>query len=179
MKLPNASDVELDLIPFDGRLYDIKVEDGVLSLKLRRGVAWERSLILAIVVLSWLGVAIFLSWLSARSASSFFSDLLRQISMALMNYGGIFLFLVTRQSWTLDRNSHKIFCGGVVIAPLTSVYALKAWRKGAKFHLALKSKNDKPRQLGSLGFCRSEHAWRQDAAQIAEFLGVPLEIPPI
>lgn len=48
-----------------------------------------------------------------------------------------------------------------------------------KFILAFETENGKLMRMGRFAFARSEHSWRHDAAQIAAFLEVPLEIPPI
>lgn len=171
-----------DLYRFDGRFYDLNEADGVLTLQLRRSVVWERSLVIALVSLfCWMATVVvsYLSWNSSPNKISILLRLLYQSGMSLYLYSIWHSLLVTRQNWVLNKISGKICCGQIDIAPLYPIYEVKAWQRGAKFYLALKSKNDKPRQIGRFGFCRSEYAWRQDAAQIAHFLGVPLEIPPI
>ncbi|HEX8465917.1 MAG TPA: hypothetical protein VF627_14990 [Abditibacterium sp.] len=181
MRFPNASQIEAELTPSDGRLYDLSEENDVLSVRLRRGVAWERKLIMALIVLLWGGINFTMSAMSFFSSPRKFDSVLQgiqQLAMFPYIYFSWCNMWVTRQSWKLDKQSGKVCCGKVPIASLNSIYGVKAWQRGAKFHIALKSKNDKPRQLGHFGFGRSERAWRDDAAQIAAFLGVPLEIAP-
>lgn len=176
------AEIEAELTRYDGRLYDISEAEGVLSLQLRRGVAWERSLIIALIVLLGWILMTFLDWRAyrdSRDTSRFLLDVLEQSGQAIFIYGGSFLFLVFGQSWKIDKNSGKICCGSQSVARLSSIYGLEGKKRGAKFDLFLKSRNDKPRRIGVFGFCRSENVWRQDAAQIAAFLSVPLEIPPL
>jgi len=89
--------------------------------------------------------------------------------------------LMSKDIWKFERYNGKLRYrrNRDMTIPLPEVRLLKAWQSGATFYLSLEFAQSKALKLGHFGFCRSEHAWRQDAAQIAEFLGVPLEIPPL
>lgn len=172
-----------DLYRFDGRFYDLDETDGVLTLRLRRSVIWERSVVAILTLLLAIG-AFFLFVLNferfdpniAGTAKTFFLQML----------ASPFLFMAvwvvrcaSHQTWVFDRNTAKLRWNTTEFGVFSKIRTVNATRRGNRFYIALKMRNGMSAKIGHFGFCRSEHSWRQDAAQIATFLNVPLEIPEV
>lgn len=152
----------LDLYRPDGRFYDLSEENGVLTLQLRRSALWERTAFSTLILL-----------------------LANAFLMVLMIVGGgvtgnsATQFFKIDRAWIFDKNVAKVRCDELEIADFSKIVGVRAWRRGSRFFIALKLRYGQTCKLGQFAFSRSERAWRQDAAQIAAFLGVPLEIPPV
>ncbi len=188
MKFPNPIETT-DLYRLDGRLYDLSEENGVFTLQLRRSVRWERSIIAVLASVLVFGLFMASIWIDRddlkASSADFLSGLairayiqlwiMLQIQFTL----GFVLAMKRGEIWKFDKNAAKVLCNATLITNFSKVRSVRAWRRGSRFFIALKLRFGQTAKLGFFGFSRSERAWRDDAAQIAEFLGVPLDIPAV
>ena len=182
MKFPNLPE-NGDLYRFDGRFYDLKEADGVLTLKLRPNVIRERLKKKFFAFSLFFTSSLFVMWAVNNiypdfSGSSTGQGFNQAIFLLWLTVGN-FLDPTFEEKWFCNKNSKNFRLNRKKMANLTEICGVKAWYNRANFYLALELQNGKLIKIGRFGFCRSEHAWRQDAAQIAAFLSVPLDIPPL
>jgi hypothetical protein len=185
MHLPNPPE-DADLYRFDGRFYEINEEKGVLRLELRRSVIWERVCVCGLLFSALFALAISYNWsiylywpdLYRSSEASFLVGLLANTPFFIAT--NVLSPLLMKDTWKFERYNGRLRYrrNRDMTIPVPEVRLLKAWQRGFLFYLSLELAQGKALQLGRWGFSRSEYAWRQDAAQIADFLGVPLDIPP-
>ena len=169
----------LDLYCADGRCYDISEEDGVLTLQLRRSVRADRSIITALITVTWLGLYALMIWMSwndpnFRDVIAFTTSL--GIVLPLQLGWGCIALMKRGVIWKFAKGAAKVKCNDLENADISKIQGVRAWRRGRRFYIALRLPYGQTLKLGRLAFARSERAWRDDAAQIAAFLGVPLEI---
>lgn len=193
----------LDLYRSDGRYYDLSEENGVLLLQLRRSVIWDRcaigSLAFSLLAIAFFFVpALIFDILPGMVRRFSWTDFICFILVIQSLYSPCSRWLkhnLAGEVWVFDRNNGRIewktALGTELYEPrrtnwkttdgpyLSEVLSVRAWQRRAKFHLEIKMRSGLSIHLGRRGFCRSEHAWRHDAAHIAAFLGVPLDIPPV
>ena len=87
--------------------------------------------------------------------------------------------------WVADKDTGQFCADEQPIAQLDEIVAVRGqnsrWKTqsgGSKrFRLSLQLRDGRQIRLGLWKFAGKEWAWRQDAAQIAAFVNVPLEIP--
>ncbi len=176
------ADRDADLYRFDGRFYDLSEAEGVLTLEMRRSVRVDRSIMSGIITAGWIGLYLLLTWLTWNDPN-FKGTVGLTISLGVtlpLQMGWGYVVLMRRGVfWKFDKSTAQVFYGAAKIADFSKIKSMRAWRRGRKFHLMLQLRFGQTVKIGRLGFSCSETAWRQDAAQIAAFLGVPLEIPPL
>lgn len=181
---PKESAKNAQLYRFDGRYYDLSEKDDTLTLQLRRSVIWDRAVIswLSIVVLSmsWAGCG----WLLIRQFPGL-DSVDRQLIQGMTwlpiacIFGGLSVFM-SGETWTFDKNTGKVHWKTMEVTEICKIRGVKAYRRNhLRFQIEIQLEKGKSVKPGRFGFARSERAWRQDAAQIAQFLGVPLEIPAV
>ncbi|PQV63889.1 hypothetical protein B1R32_10896 [Abditibacterium utsteinense] len=173
-----------DLSRFDGRFYDLIETDNSLLLELRRSTIGKRFrleifshlfLWVILLVVMWGVGNLYPDF--ARSNTGFFWI---QVAMAILLVSVIaFGTASSEEKWLFNKSGAKLRLNRKHITDFSSIRCVKAWQGGTKFYLAVEMKNGKAVKIGRFGFCQSENAWRQDAARIAKFLNVPLEIPEV
>lgn len=83
------------------------------------------------------------------------------------------------QRWVFDKTRDTARADKRELFPLSQIAAVQALKRGRDFRLSLVLRDGRRFPIGWRRFAGKERAWRQDAAQTAEFIGVPLEIPPV
>lgn len=180
------ADRDADLYRFDGRFYDLNQENGVLILQLRHSVRWERSIISVLAALVIVALPVAFDWsFKIQWPNTYFSwggEFIFGMSLTIASglAGGLVIGMKENETWRFDKDAAKVHCNTLEVAAICTIRGVRAWRRGAKFYLSLELPQGKSLTLSRFfGFSRSERAWRQDAAHIAQFLEVPLQIPPV
>lgn len=168
----------------DGRLFDVVEANGVMEIVARPGatVLWMWTTIASVAVgyflLYWLPIGSFLTWqkvlLLLAVCWIIESVASRSVKRRERRHGSL-----EPKRWIFDPNSGEVRADSQIIARIDEVAAVRANRTLRRFRVALQLRDGRQIRLGLWKFAHREWAWRQDAAQIAAFLGVPLEIPPV
>ncbi|MBW3637660.1 MAG: hypothetical protein KY445_14540 [Armatimonadetes bacterium] len=188
------ADFDAILYNTDGRNYDLKLQDQRLEI-LARSTAFMERLGLAKApainrpparpkplvkrigaALCAFGALLVLRFVTIGTITSW-----QFYALVVVSFLEVWFILPRLQPirWTLDKNTGQFCADKREIARLDEIVALRAWKKGGRFLLALRLRDGREIRLGLFKLAGKEWAWRQDAAQIAQFLGVPLEIPPV
>jgi hypothetical protein len=186
MNTATQSEADLDLYRFDGRSYEIKQIDKTLTLHWRDGLMGRYSFsfltfVIMLMLLSgsssplryWLGAPsseresllyiVLQVALSGLCSFHWWKLCLREYDRTFEKSEGQFRYRRDRQSFI----------------QLPRIRCVRASPHRNRFLISVELEGAKPITIGHIIYLRSEHAWRHDAAQIAAFLEVPLEIPPV
>jgi hypothetical protein len=178
----SQAQIDSDLYRFDGRYYEIDQTPDVLVLRLRNSVLGQRRFLTFVLFIAavcaldpWL-----LKWFAFQKLMPV-GTLVQLINFSICLATIIGLWpLLGGETWTFHANGEvQLKRGWFKPLKWTHVRTLQAWKLGKTFFLRFEVEGQKPVGIGSLGLGRSEPSWRNDAHQIASFLGVPLHIPPV
>jgi hypothetical protein len=180
------ANADADFYRFDGRNYEIEETADSLQIRRRKSVKRGRQLVSLVIFclvfgLLWAHISPITLWLGYPVSQH--ETLMRHLLHAAI--AGLYClgwqFLLQESNWAFQKHDGQFSFrrDWYRFVPLPPVRAVRAWRRGNGFLVALDIEGREPLAFSRLSFSRSEHAWRHDAAQVAAFLDVPLEIPPV
>ncbi len=196
MKEFNSKRADFDAILYntDGRNYDLRMQDQRLEIVARLTAFMERIGLVKVpavnrpparpkplvkrmgAALCAFGALLALRFVTIGTITSW-----QFYALVVVSFLEVWFILSRLQPlrWTLDKNTGQFCANAREIAQLEEIVAVRAWKLGHRFLLAVRLRDGREIRLGLFKLAGKEWAWRQDAAQIAQFLGVPLEIPPV
>ena len=168
----------------DGRFYDVDEVPGVLEIHRHASASSSLQLWVESGIVG-LGAVIIMKapWISHPAVSPFvFKILICGLFTLVMER----VFKLSTRKWIMrndptcwmfDRLNNQWLVDKSRIASLDEIVAVEAQKKWRRFFVDIRLRDGRRVRLGLFGFASKEWAWRQDAAQIAGFLSVPLQIP--